>query len=35
LPDIRLISPGLTFTYTNDLTWKRYIFTAGTGRILL
>jgi hypothetical protein len=30
---INFISPGLTYTYSDDGIWKRYIFTAGTGNI--
>lgn len=30
---IDYIDPGLTYTYSDDGTWKRYIFTAGTGSI--
>jgi hypothetical protein len=30
---INQISPGLTYTYSDDGTWKRYVFTAGTGTI--
>jgi hypothetical protein len=27
------IDPGLTFSYSDDGTFKRYVFTAGTGNI--
>jgi hypothetical protein len=30
---INQISPGLTYTFSDDGTWKRYIFTAGTGNV--
>jgi hypothetical protein len=30
---IRTIAPGLTYTFSDDGTFKRYVFTAGTGTI--
>jgi hypothetical protein len=30
---INRIDPGLTFTFSDDGTFKRYIFTAGSGNI--
>jgi hypothetical protein len=30
---IQSIGSGLTYTYSDDGTWKRYTFTAGTGTI--
>jgi hypothetical protein len=30
---INFIAPGLSYTYSDDGTFKRYIFTAGTGNI--
>jgi hypothetical protein len=30
---INRIDPGLTYTFSDDGTWKRYVFTAGTGNI--
>jgi hypothetical protein len=30
---IRTIAPGLTFTFSDDGTFKRYVFTAGSGNI--
>ena len=30
---INRIDPGLTYTYSDDGTWKRYVFTSGTGNI--
>ena len=30
---INYIAPGLTYSYSDDGTWKRYVFTAGTGNI--
>jgi hypothetical protein len=30
---INRIDPGLTYTFSDDGTFKRYIFTAGSGNI--
>jgi hypothetical protein len=30
---INSIAPGLTYTFSDDGTFKRYVFTAGTGNI--
>jgi hypothetical protein len=30
---INQIDPGLTYTFSDDGTWKRYVFTAGSGNI--
>jgi hypothetical protein len=30
---INNIAPGLSYTFTDDGTFKRYVFTAGSGNI--
>jgi hypothetical protein len=30
---IHTIDPGLTYTFSDDGTFKRYVFTAGSGNI--
>jgi hypothetical protein len=30
---INFIDPGLTYTFSDDGTYKRYVFTAGAGNI--